>query len=93
MWTAEKQVGNLEAAIKAFHIQLPGWWYSVGACHVSADASCAPDSAGKDRELLDIRLFDNGFDADLHPPATMADALISVTKKALAARRAHYDKI
>lgn len=43
-----------------------------------------------DRELLDHKFFDSGFDVDLHPPATMADALRRVTDIAYAARDAFY---
>lgn len=95
-WTAEKQTGDLVAAIAYFHAKLPGWWFSVGACHVSADATVCPDSAGMDafiykhhdREV--VRFFDEGFDVDLHPPATMADALIKATDLAKAARDAYF---
>lgn len=85
-WTAEAQTGDLTAAIKYFHEQLPGWWFSVGSCHVSADASCAPDTAGCDGDLVELKFFDEGFDVDLHPPATMADALRRVTDIAKDAR-------
>jgi hypothetical protein len=94
-WTVEDQTGDLPAAIAYFHSKLPGWWFSVGACHVSADASAAPDTAGADDWLfrtgdLDVtRFFDEGFHADLHPPATMADALIRVTDLAYASREAY----
>jgi hypothetical protein len=89
-WTAENQVGDLQAAIDYFHNTLPGWWFSVGACHVSADATVCPDTAGVDGWLAKtIRFFDEGFDVDLHPPATMADALIRATDLASAARRAY----
>lgn len=91
-WIGDNQVGDLPAAIAYFNSMLPGWWFSVGACHVSADASCAPDSAGCDAGLLRIEggFFDSGFDVDLLPPATMADALRRVTDIAWAARDAFY---
>lgn len=90
-WIIEDQVGDLPAAIAYFHSKLPGWWFSVGACHVSADASIAPDSAGQDDWIYKepdavVRWFDEGFHADLYPPATMADALIHTTNMAYAAR-------
>lgn len=87
-WVANN-TGDLTAAIEYFHSKLPGWWFSVGVCHVSADASCAPDSAGCDFDLLRERSFDEGFHADLLPPATMADALRKVTDMAVAARAAY----
>lgn len=83
-WTASPQ--TLDQAIADFTAALPGWWFSVGLCHVSADASCAPDSAGCDADLLSDRAFDEGFHADLLPPATMSDALADVMRQALEAR-------
>jgi hypothetical protein len=77
---------SLDQAIATFTKTLPGWWFSVGLCHVSADASCAPDSAGVDAELLNEKLFDDGFHADLLPPATMADALLEVMAQAVMAK-------
>ena len=95
-WTAEKQTGDLVAAIAHFNSKLPGWWFSVGACHVSADATVAPDTAGIDGRLFHTgnekvtKFFDSGFDVDLLPPATMADALIRATDLAAAARDAYF---
>lgn len=86
VWTGETQTGDLTAAIAYFQKQLPGWWFSVGSCHVSADASCAPDTAGCDGDLAKMRFFDEGFHADMYPPATMADALRYVTDAAKYAR-------
>jgi hypothetical protein len=95
-WTAEKQTGDLVKAIAYFNEKLPGWLFSVGVCHVSADATVCPDSAGADADALFhsgdrtvTAFFDTGFDVDLHPPATMADALIMVTDRARAARDAY----
>jgi hypothetical protein len=95
-WTAKDQTGDLAAAIEYFNIMLPGWWFSVGACHVSADATVAPDTAGRDADLLYhsgndevTKFFDSGFDVDLYPPATMADALRRATDLALAAREGY----
>jgi hypothetical protein len=94
-WTVEDQVGDLPAAIAYFHSKLPGWWFSVGACHVSADATVCPDTAGCDVWLLKTgsayatKFWDEGFDVDLHPPATMADALIRATDIAHTAREAY----
>lgn len=94
-WTVENQVGDLEAAIAYFHARLPGWWFSVGACHVTADASVCPDTAGLDEWLFQTgdndvtKFFDEGFHADLYPPATMADALVRATHLAVAARNAY----
>lgn len=94
-WTAKDQTGDLVSAIAYFNDKLPGWLFSVGVCHVSADATVCPDTAGIDAEVLydrrddaATRFFDSGFDVDLHAPATMADALIRATDLAFAAREA-----
>ena len=94
-WTVEDQVGDLSDAIAYFHSQLPGWWFSVGACHVSADATVCPDTAGRDAWLFQTgdpdvtKFFDEGFGLDLLPPATMATSLIRLTHRAKAARDAY----
>lgn len=95
-WIADN-TGDLTAAVEYFHSKLPGWWFSVGVCHVSADATVAPDSAGADGAALFhsgdrdvVHFFDSGFEVDLLPPATMADALIRATDLAYAARDAYF---
>lgn len=79
-------VHALAGVIAAFRRELPGWWFTVGECSVSADASCGPDRTGPDAHLLKQRAFDCGFHADLPQPASMAEALANVTAQALAAR-------
>lgn len=77
---------NLEEAIIRFKRDLPGWWFRVGECQVSCDATCAPT-----RESPHIGLvrpnnqFDSGFDADLSQPSSLAEALDDVRQQALAA--------
>lgn len=88
-WAADNFVGDLPEAIAQFYRLLPGWWFSVGVCHVSADATCAPDTAGCDGHLAKLRFFDEGFSADIMPPATMADALRAATEMAMVARAAY----
>ena len=77
---------TLEQALADFKAEFPGWWWSVGECYVSCDATVAPDRYGADDDLLQHRLFDNGFRVDLRQPSTVVDALLSVTEKARAAR-------
>lgn len=89
MWTATGLVGDLPAAIARFHSLLPGWWFSVGVCHVSADATVAPDRAGQDFDLLKMKFFDEGFSANIMPPATMAQSLCAATDMGVAARMAY----
>jgi hypothetical protein len=61
--------------------ELPkGWWWSVGTCSVSNDASIGPDVAYCDKETL-IR-FDDGLHADLPHPSTIADALRDCIRQA-----------
>lgn len=86
-WMVARATG-LEYAIEQFKEVLPGWWYSVGECSVSCDASCGPDRTGPDATLLSIRQFDDGFHSDLPQPSTMADALRDVTAQAIEARSA-----
>lgn len=81
---------ELSEAIKTFEEKLPDWWWSVGHCMVSRDASCGPDRQGKDAYLLKLpaRLFDEGFHADL-VDGTLADALLDVMQQALDAKSKH----
>lgn len=81
-----KNAPGLEAAIAIFKASLPGWWFRVGECQVSCDASCAPTRESEHINLipLDAR-FDHGFDADLPQPATLAEALDQVRQDALEA--------
>ncbi|MDB5733197.1 MAG: hypothetical protein JWQ03_3092 [Variovorax sp.] len=58
-----------------------GWWWSIGTCSVSNDASIGPDVAHCDRETL-IR-FDDGLHADLPHPSTIAEAVRDVVAQAL----------
>lgn len=81
-----RQPDGLEAAIVEFKAALPGWWFSVGECQVSADASCGPTRESPHIKLIpEDRRFDDGFHADLEQPATMADALRDVMGQALGA--------
>lgn len=94
-WTGTNLVGDLSGAIAYFHEQLPGWWFSVGICHVSADATVCPDRMGCDGWLLrdggreTIKFWDEGFDVDLPPPATISDSLIRATNIARKTRDAY----
>ena len=78
------QKGDLDAAIVEFTTALPGWWFTVGACHLSRDASCGPDRKGQHAYLLERKKFDEGFHADLRE-GTIAEALRDVTQQALEA--------
>lgn len=77
--------GDLQAAIAEFHSALPGWWFSVGSCSVSCDASIGPDRAYIAEPILTI--FDEGIHADLTQPSTLAAALRQVTAEAVEALR------
>jgi hypothetical protein len=80
------QPDGLEEAIRLFKATLPHWWYSVGECQVSADASCGPTTDSPHITLIerDDR-FDGGFHADLEQPATLAEALRDVMEQAISA--------
>lgn len=81
-----RPIEGLEATIATFKATLPGWWFSVGECQVSADASCGPTRESPHIELIPRdRRFDDGFHADLPQPSTMAAALMDVMNQALEA--------
>lgn len=85
-WPVDCHAG-VEDAIAEFRRRLPGWWYSLGECQVSCDASCAPTRHSADIELIDFdRRFESGFHADLAQPNTLAASLRTVMAEALAAR-------
>lgn len=81
-WTDEEQVAGLEAAIAQLQRDLPGWWWSVGNCHVSADATVGPDRKGPDKHLLRLKTFDRGIESNLAHPATVTEALLSAITEA-----------
>ena len=84
-WQTSPATG-LEQAIAEFKEALPGWWFTVGECQVSADASCGPTRESLSIELIaKDRRFDDGFHADLPQPSTLADALRDVQGQALTA--------
>lgn len=73
--------------IARFKQALPGWWYSLGECEKSCDASCAPTRESEDIALIpwDDR-FNSGFHHDRPQPSTLAEALMVVMMNAVAAR-------
>lgn len=77
---------GLEYAVACFKAELPGWWFSVGECQVSCDASCAPTPESQHIDLIALdERFDSGFHADLEQPSTLAHALNTVRAEALEA--------
>lgn len=74
-WCEQNSTAGLAEAIERLYRELPGWWFTVGNCHVSADATVGPDSDGPDADLLEFREMSDGVDGDLLHPATLADAL------------------
>lgn len=87
-WCAGGSSKGLEEAIETLQRELPGWWWSVGNCHVSADATIGPDSRGPDAHLLSIKEFDEGIQGDLLHPATVAEALLNAVNIAKERRAA-----
>lgn len=85
-WCAGGSSEGLEAAIETLQRELPGWWWSLGNCHVSADATIGPDASGPDKDLLKIKEFDEGIDGTLLHPATVADALLNAIELAKEAK-------
>lgn len=90
-WPADCHSG-VDTAIALFKQLLPGWWYSLGECQVSCDASCAPTPESGDLDLIprDAR-FDSGFHVDIPQPSTLAQALAFVMDQALVAKAAAMD--
>lgn len=85
-WPADCHSG-IEDAIAEFRKRLPNWWYSLGECQVSCDASCAPTSLSTDIERIPLdERFNSGFHADLRQPSTLAEALRTVMLEALVAK-------
>lgn len=81
---------SVEDVIKVFKIVLPGWWYTIGDCKVSADASIGAE--GETQAALPFEVehgspFDRGFhhdgryDTDLNP--SPAKSLLIVMLMAL----------
>lgn len=79
--------GGIEKIIAKFKQELPGWWYSLGECQISCDASCAPTSESRDISLIpqDDR-FNSGFHVDVPQPSKLSSALLIVLHAALAAK-------
>ena len=79
---------TLEQTIAQFKASLPGYWFTIGECQVSADASCGPTKESPDSQLIkEDKRFDSGFHVDLHQPATMAEALMHVARQAILAKK------
>ena len=79
---------DLVAAIAELREKLPGWWFTIGECSISCDATVGPDMAHIPEPFLS--LFDEGFDSDLLQPSTMAEALRRATERALTAIAAYH---
>jgi len=87
-WLTAPAIG-LEEAIRRFKADLPGWWFSVGECQVSCDASCAPTRDSEHIALVGTdEPFDSGFMVDLAQPSTLAEALNAVREEAIDAIQA-----
>ena len=85
-WPSDCHIG-VEQAIAEFKERLPGWWFSLGECQVSCDASCAPTRESADIDLISFDdRFNSGFHIDLEQPSTLAAALREVMQEALKAK-------
>ena len=74
---------HLESTIAQFKEALPGWWYSIGECQVSCDASCGPTSESEHIAFIPKdRRFDDGFHVDLQQPSSLGQALLTVMTEA-----------
>lgn len=73
----------LAQAIEEFEHKMPGWWWSVGHCELTRDASCGPDFRVLGMGHPFITEFDSGFHWD--GEGTLADSLMNVMAQAVAA--------
>lgn len=81
-WISKSQP-DLESAIAAFKAEFPGWYYMLGECQVSCDATIAPTTDSEDIALIPMdERFDSGFSVDLRQPSTLAQALLHVALEA-----------
>jgi hypothetical protein len=87
-WCEPGSADDVAKAIEQLYRELPGWWFSIGNCHVSADATVGPDAKGPDAWLLQYKEFDDGIDGSLPHPATIGDALRNAISLAKEAKRA-----
>ena len=82
---------SIEEAINILCKTLPDWWWSIGNCNISADASCGPINVGKDAYLLKHTIFDNGFHFDdVYEPGNIphpAKSLLIVMLKGIIAKQ------
>ncbi len=78
---------SLDKIIADFKAEFPGWWWSVGECQISCDATVGPTTVAPDAYLLQHRLFDEGFHGDLIQAATVEDALLNAINVARTARK------
>ena len=83
---------ELVEAIRRIERELPGWWWSVGSCGVTAHASISPTEEASDPTLHLIEPFAGHFDADLSRPSTAGQALNNCIDQAHAALKVHYEK-
>ena len=83
-WQPE-DVADLAAAIREFEEKLPGWWWSVGSCSVSRDATCGVDCTGPDGDLLREPLFGDSLSYD-DRDGTTASTLRRIMADAIHAR-------
>lgn len=80
----DTETDELAAAIHEFETALPGWWWLVGTCNLTRDASCGPDFRDARCSDEEVEAFDKGFHCDSE--GSLADALRDVMRQALAAR-------
>lgn len=82
VWQPEAKT-HLSEAVARLEDELPDWWWTTGSCSVSAHASIGPDRNGKDKGLLAMKTFDDGFHADLKRPSTCGEALNACIDEAI----------
>lgn len=86
---------SLDEAVSLFEKELPGWWWTMGNCNCSADASCAPTDEGialLGTDIFTARDFDDRFDSGFHldapHPSHPASSLLAIMQQAIKAKLA-----
>ena len=86
---------SLDAAVDLCERVLPGWWWRIGTCSVSDDATIGPDYNSPvhgerlHREFPCVQgsEYDYGFDVDQRPPRSVPLALTLAILLAVKANR------
>lgn len=80
MWMERHDFAPTASLDAALTLVPKGWWWKVGECSISSDATVGPDFAHCPKDML-IEL-DDGIDATIEPPSSTAIALTAACLRA-----------